>query len=86
MNNSKLSSKDYILAEPVFMFPGDREKLIQPAKIIHFIKHSISFDDECSQRQSTLFAVVEWPIKHPRQNAMGKPIEIWCKNLYKPHI
>ena len=39
-----------------------------------------------SQRQSTLFAVVQWPLSHPLQNAMGKPIKIWCKNFYEPYM
>ena len=83
LNNSKLSSKDYVLAEPVFMFRGDSEVKIRPAKIVHFIMHSLFIDDE---RKCTLFAVVQWPLNHPRQNAMGKPVEIWCKHLNEPYI
>ena len=83
LNNSKLSSKDYIHAEPVFMFPGDNEIKIRPAKIVHFIMHSLCIGDN---RECTMFAVVQWPLNHPRQYAMGKPVEIWCKNLYEPYI
>ena len=68
------------------MFPGDSETKIRPAKIVNFVKHSLLIDDECSQRECTLFAVVQWPLNHPRQNVMGKPIDIWCKNLYEPYI
>ena len=32
------------------------------------------------------FAVVQWPLNHPRQNAMGKPVEIYCKHLNEPYI
>ena len=85
MNNSKISSKDYVLAEPVFAFPGDSEKKIRPAKIVHFINHTITISNEDAQRESTLFAVVQWPLNHPRQHAIGKPVEIWCKNLYEPY-
>jgi hypothetical protein len=44
---------------------------------------TLFIDDE---RKCTLLAVVQWPLNHPRQNAMGKPVEIWCKRLYEPYI
>ena len=31
------------------------------------------------------FAVVQRPLNHPRQYAMGKPVEIQCKQ-YEPYI
>ena len=65
------------------MFPGDNEIKIRPAKIVHFIMHSLCIGDN---RECTMFAVVQWPLNHPRQYAMGKPVEIWCKNLYEPYI
>ena len=48
LNNSKLSSKDYVLAEPVFMFPGDNEVKSRPAKIVHFIMHSVDNERKCT--------------------------------------
>ena len=45
--------------------------------------HSLFIDAE---RKCTLFAVVLWPLNHPRQNAMSKPVDIWCKHLYEPYI
>ena len=72
-----------MLAKPLFMFPGDSEIASRPAKIVHFIKHSLAVGGEC---KSSLFAVVQWPLNHSRKVAMGKPVEIWCKCLYEPFI
>ena len=83
INNNKLTSKDYVLAKPLFMFPGDSEIVSRPAEIVHFVKHTFVVDGDC---KSSLFAVVQWPLNHPRKDAMGKPVEIWCKCLYEPFI
>ena len=31
-----------------------------------------------------MFAAVFWPMVHPKRQAMGKPIEVWCSNVYEP--
>lgn len=33
-----------------------------------------------------LFAVVKWPQVHPQRYVMGKPIEVWCNDLFEPRI
>lgn len=30
-----------------------------------------------------LFAVGRWPQKHPHQHLMGKPVELWCLNVFE---
>ena len=31
----------------------------------------------------TVLARVIWPIAHPSQNCMGKPVQIWCSSLFE---
>ena len=37
----------------------------------------------CSNFHIIIFAVCEWPQRHPSQHVMGKPVEVWCRNLFE---
>ena len=30
------------------------------------------------------FAVVTWPQVHPAKDSVGKPVEVWCYDLFEP--
>ncbi len=82
MNGKKLASSEqevpYVLAIP----PLESSNVARPFRIDYFIKHSILLP--MSEVTSTfLFAVGRWPQKHPRQHMMGKPVEVWCFNVYE---
>lgn len=92
MNGKKLSSQSegtftktpYVLAKPFFNFnsasPGGD---VRPALIQYFFRHSFN---TLSEHISHLFAAVRWPMVHPQRQAMGKPVEVWCKGVYEPSI
>ena len=48
-----------------------------------FAMHSIILPD-CEEPKSHLLACARWPMVHPERMHYGKPIEVWCKNLYEP--
>ena len=29
-------------------------------------------------------ACCSWPMVHPERHLIGKPVEVWCKELYEP--
>lgn len=39
-----------------------------------------------SEPSQHLFSSVLWPIVHPNQHHYGKPVQVWCKEIYEPHI
>ena len=54
--------------------------LVRPAKLWHFAIHSVSVGE--STKITHGFAIVSWPMTHPDRNALGKPFEVWCFNLF----
>ena len=83
--NSKVP---YILGTPLFPFDDHHPNLeTRPAQIQYFIKHHFSVQSHGSYEgisKSHLFAVVNWPQTHPECFKMGKPVELWCKDLFEP--
>ena len=35
--------------------------------------------------KSHLLACAKWPMVHPKHLYFGKPIEVWCHNIYEHH-
>ena len=54
--------------------------LIRLAKLWHFAIHSVNINE--STKITHGFAIVTWPMTHPDHNALGKPFEVWCLNLF----
>lgn len=59
---------------------------MHPAQVQYFISHSISLPSSPPISYSHLFAIVRWPQLHPQRHAMGKPVEVYCNNLFEPMI
>lgn len=98
MNGKKLSSVSegsqarvpYVLAKPVFQFsPNNVSDNVRPVQIQYFVKHSFYIPSTSNPphpdiHNSCVFAFVQWPQIHPQKDVMGKPVEIWCNNLFEP--
>ena len=82
----KLSSQGkvpYALAIPVMQSDLNDPR---PIKILFFVQHSwiVSVPNETETCHfSHTFAVCKWPQQHPNQHVMGKPLEVWCKDLFE---
>ena len=53
------------------------------AEIDFFLVHSIVLP-ESPQAKSHLLVSVKWPLIHPQRHYFGKPVEVWCSNVYEP--
>lgn len=84
----KPSAKNaYALAVPVFKFsssPPEVEKDLRPVQIHFFMEHSILLPGMDTPR-THIFANVLWPMIHPKRSTLGKPVEVWCNELYEPN-
>ena len=90
IKGQKVKAGQYVWAKGVFQFTNSgvppirtvfTDPDVRPAKIHHFISHSIQVSDtECSTHT---FALVSWPMQHPLQYCIGKPFEVWCSSLYE---
>lgn len=86
---NKSARNCFMYAKPMFTFtttagePTDYLGDSRPAKLLYFLQHSIVLPG-CSEPKSHLFGFVTWPMKHPNQFDLGKPVEIWCDNLDEP--
>ena len=58
---------------------------LSPARVLYYMQHHVVLDSS-NQPQPHIFAVVCWPQIHPSRGKIGKPIEIWCKDLYELNI
>ena len=70
-----------ILARPMFPFGNTAD--VRPAYIQSFVQHTFLRSDGGSA-EIHLFAEVMWPQVHPQHHVIGKPVEVWCKDLYEP--
>ena len=78
------SKVPYVLAKPLFSFtdqPSIAHVQLRPVQIQYFIKHNIEIEPQTTK--SHIFAVVKWPQMHPDKMKMGKPVELWCKDLFE---
>lgn len=65
---------------------GDDEPLdLRPARVLYYMQHHMILDPS-NPPQPHVFAVVCWPQIHPSRGKIGKPVEIWCNDLYEPNI
>lgn len=85
----KPSAKNtYALAVPVFAFssspPDFRVEDLRPVRIHYFMEHSLLFPG-MEEPKTHLLANVSWPMVHPKRSALGKPVEVWCNELYEPN-
>ena len=54
----------------------------RPVKIHHFAKLSIQVREH-AQVQYLVVAHVSWYFPHPDQNKLGKPAQVWCRNMFE---
>ena len=47
-----------------------------------FFMHSVVLADT-QEPKSHLLACAKWPMVHPEHLYCGKPIEVWCHNIYE---
>ena len=84
-----ISKQCYVFAVPPFPFPCSSSSAFEAperlAKIEYFMLHTISLPghtDPCSH----LFACMFWPMVHPNLHHYGKPVQVWSKDIYEPHL
>lgn len=77
----------FAIASPMFAFttsaPTEFEGITRPVKVSYFIQHTIVCPVS-HEPKSYVFAYASWPMVHPKHFEMGKPVEVWCHNLYEP--
>ena len=68
-------------------YSGDAGCLdLRPAKVLYYMQHCVAINNPSTLPQPHVFAVVCWPQIHPDRTKLGKPVEIWCKDLFEPNI
>ena len=79
----------YVFVTPPFQFPsGSSSEFESPerlAEIEYFMSQTISLPG-ASEPCSHLLACVLWPMIHPNCHHYGKPVQVWSKEIYEPHI
>ena len=79
----------YVFLPPPFPFPNDSSSQFDGsqrlAEIEYFMLHTISLPGASEPSQHLLASVV-WPMVHPNRHHYGKPVQVWCKEIYEPHI
>ena len=51
-----------------------------PGKVQYYFTHSILIDSVLTQH---LIAHIMWYEPHPNRNKLGKPVEVWYKDMYQ---
>ena len=81
-NGKKLASTEQEVPYVLATSPLESSDVPRPFQIDYFVKYLVLLP--MSKVSATyLFAVGRWPQKHPRQHLMGKPVEVWCLNVYE---
>ena len=89
MDGVKLSSvsdkamNPYVIATPVTRFGAQSDISPRPAEIQCFIRHSFEVFDSANVTHTHTFAMVKWPLIHPSKDSIGKPVQVWCHNLFE---
>ena len=52
------------------------------AEIEYFLLHSVTLPNS-QQPNSNLLACCRWPLLHPNRHYFGKPVQIWCTDIYE---
>ena len=80
----------YALAVPVTQIQQDQQlNSPRPIKILFFVQHSwfVSVPNEVKAHHfSDTFAVCQWPQQHPNRHIMGKPVEVWYRDILDERI
>ncbi len=93
VNGQKLESNAYYLAESVLQFDTPLSQPVagvthsqlqtsRPAKILYWAIHRF-VPRGSSVPVVTVLARILWPQSHPEQFCMGKPVEVWCFELFE---
>ena len=56
------------------------ESNVRPVKVHYYLKAYYSLDN---QTTSSYFAYVSWLKPDPHRYLIGKPVELWCTNMYE---
>ena len=85
LNGISIFFGDYVLAKMTSQKDQEEQITIftntayRPAHIKYFAAHSIP----SQQGLSHVFAIVDWPQKHPLHMKIGKPVEVWCNSVFE---
>ncbi len=93
VKGQKFNSNSYYLAESVLPFdiPVNHRvagvtdhhlKTSRPAKVLYFAVHRF-LHSGFSTPVVSILAHVLWPQSHPERFAIGKPVEVWCLDLFE---
>ena len=92
LDGVKLSSVEdktanpYIFAKPFIPFSTHSDIEYRP-EVQYFVRYS--FEVMCDSNSTHIthtFAVVNWPQVHPAKDSVGKPVQIWCYELFESTI
>lgn len=67
---------------PAMPFNNPSDASLRPFKIEYFAKASYSVRGDLCTRHFTC-AVISWFEPHPSRFKLGKPVQIWCKDLFE---
>ncbi len=72
----------YVYVKPPFPHQNSVFDSSRLAEIQYFLLHRVTFP-ELENPVSHLLACGNWPMVHPNRNYYGKPVEVFCRNLYE---
>ena len=52
------------------------------AEVVFFLLHSVTLPNS-QQPNSHLLACCRWPLLHPNRYHFGKPVQVWCRDIYE---
>ncbi len=56
--------------------------LLRACKVNHFVKVSYSSNGQLCEHS---MAYVSWYLEHPSRFLLGKPVQLWCPDLFESH-
>ena len=54
---------------------------LRPGIILYYVRQNIEIE---GNRATCILAAVKWFSKHPQQEKLGAPAEVWCRNQFEP--
>lgn len=82
---NKNAKNPFVFVVPLFFFtisvPTEFKGKERLAVIDFFVVHSVVLPNT-QEPKSHLLACDKWPMVHPEHLYFGKPIEVWCHNIY----
>lgn len=79
-HNTRTNRSSYILARWCGRNGRIDTTCLRPAHVIFYIKHSVIYQGSFVPHY---FAFVQWFEQHPTRNLVGKPVELWCHDIYE---